>query len=407
MELSDNVMISVLISAYNQEEFLEDAINGVISQETDYTYELLIIDDASQDSTPDIIRKYEKEYPQIIKGILRNKNQFQQGKISNIYPYLKGKYLALCDGDDYWTDKKKLQKQVDFLETHEEYSMCMHNAIKLNYATGEKMLLNTFPKEGTYSQEEQIRAGLGTDFPASASYVYRTELYKDIPDFFLEVRAMDYSVRQYYANCGKVYYFNEPMSVYRVWMPNSYMKNARQDQLRYNNYTVEMIRFFEKFDHYTERRFHDILMEKIVSDYFGYCTSIDKEEGILKAKENCLDMDRVEECYRSISETYINPSILKLNKSCDVLFIYGTSRVAEICRKQLEHSNIKYQGYVVSDGQTKVDEIEGKKVYYLSEIISECHNPGFILALQPVNLTAVIPILKEHNIEKYCTPYQI
>lgn len=407
--MKDNIMVTVLIAAYNHEKFIEDAIEGIINQKTDFKYELLIHDDASADRTPEIIREYELKYPEIVKGIFQEVNQFQHCHLGSVFlhPRIRGKYIALCDGDDYWTDEKKLQKQVDFLEANEEYSMCMHNAVKVNYETGEKKIINTFPETGTYGQKEQILAGLGTDFPASASYVLRAELFQEIPAFFFETRALDYPIRQYFANRGKVYYFAEPMSVYRVSTPRSYMKSTRKQQIFYNNYTLEMIHFFERFDNYTKRKFHDLLKEKIKSDYFGYCTSINREDGIKKAEENGLDPDKVIQCYQCVSEEYLSSDILKLQKTCDALFIYGISRISEFCKKQLEYAGISYQGYVVSDGQPGQAEVEGKKVYYLSDVLSEYSNPGFILAVQPVNVEAIAAVLQSHNIRNYCKPYTL
>ena len=221
-----------------------------------------------------LIQEYEKKYPGIVQGVYLKENLFQQSKCGTIFlsPKLRGEYIATCDGDDYWMDDHKLQTQVDFLDAHNDYSMCMHNAVKLNYITGEKILLDTFSEEGTYTQEQQILAGLGTNFPASSSYMLRAELFRDIPDFFLSSQVLDYPVRQYFASKGKVYYFKKPMSVYRVDTKHSYMKETRESQAFYNHYTLQMIRFFERFDQYTKQRFSSVLKKKIISDYFGFCS---------------------------------------------------------------------------------------------------------------------------------------
>ena len=199
-------MVSVICTAYNHENFIQDAIEGVIHQKTDFNYEFLIHDDASTDKTAKIIQAYAQKYPTVIRAILQDENQFQHCHIypDILFPMIRGKYVAFCEGDDYWTDEYKLQKQVDFLEKHPEYTMCIHNAIKWNYETGEKKRLDTFLEDGTYEQKQQILAGLGTDFPAFASYVFRSELLKKIPDFFLASHVLDYPLRQYAANEGKI-----------------------------------------------------------------------------------------------------------------------------------------------------------------------------------------------------------
>lgn len=120
-------LVSISCLAYNHGKFIRDCLNGFLMQKTDFPFEVLIHDDASQDDTADIIREYESKYPDIIKPIYQTENQYSKGnsisrKIQ--YPRAKGKYIAICEGDDYWTDPLKLQKQVDFLESHPDYSIC-------------------------------------------------------------------------------------------------------------------------------------------------------------------------------------------------------------------------------------------------------------------------------------------
>ena len=123
-------MVSVIVLAYNHELWIARALEGVAMQKTNFPIEVLVHDDASADKTADIIRAYEQKYPGLIKPIYQSKNQFSQG--NNPFFLLsrkaKGKYLAICDGDDYWTDPLKLQKQVALLESHPECSMAVAKA---------------------------------------------------------------------------------------------------------------------------------------------------------------------------------------------------------------------------------------------------------------------------------------
>ena len=116
---NNEILVSICCITYNHEKYIRDAIEGFLMQKTDFPFEVLIHDDASTDGTADIIREYETKYPDIIKPIYQTENQYSKGiKISATYNYprAKGKYIALCEGDDYWIDPYKLQKQVDFLE---------------------------------------------------------------------------------------------------------------------------------------------------------------------------------------------------------------------------------------------------------------------------------------------------
>ena len=122
--MSEDILVSVYMLSYNHEKYLREAIEGVLMQKTDFRYQLIIHDDKSPDSSADMIREYEEKYPDIITAIYQQENQFSKGAkifVDFVLPLVKGKYIAICEGDDYWTDANKLQKQVDFLESHPDY----------------------------------------------------------------------------------------------------------------------------------------------------------------------------------------------------------------------------------------------------------------------------------------------
>ncbi|MEZ5336072.1 MAG: glycosyltransferase [Methanolobus sp.] len=125
----DEVMVSICCITYNHANFVADALDGFLMQETDFKYEILIHDDASTDGTADVIRSYEEKYPDLVKPIYQTENQYSKGKkiiATFMYPKAKGKYIAFCEGDDYWTDPKKLQIQFDYMEKHPEVVCCYH-----------------------------------------------------------------------------------------------------------------------------------------------------------------------------------------------------------------------------------------------------------------------------------------
>lgn len=134
-------LVSICCQTYNHELYIEDAIIGFLSQETDFPFEILIHDDASTDGTTDIIRKYEELYPKLIKPIYQVENQYSKGK--RPFPFnhrrASGEYIAICEGDDYWTDSKKLQTQVDILESQLDVSICYHKALIKNDASNEML----------------------------------------------------------------------------------------------------------------------------------------------------------------------------------------------------------------------------------------------------------------------------
>ena len=125
----DKIQVSIRCFAYNHERFIRQCLDGFVMQKTDFRFEAIVHDDASTDNTAAIIREYAEKYPDIIKPIYETENQYSKhdGSLTRIMnAHTRGKYVAMCEGDDYWTDPYKLQKQVDFLESHPDYVMCSH-----------------------------------------------------------------------------------------------------------------------------------------------------------------------------------------------------------------------------------------------------------------------------------------
>ncbi|MBN1141174.1 MAG: glycosyltransferase [Deltaproteobacteria bacterium] len=128
-------VVSIACTAYNHAPFIEDALAGFLMQETDFPFEILIHDDASSDGTAEIIRRYARHYPNLFRPLFQTENQFSRGFKPNPefnFSRARGVYIAVCEGDDYWTDPKKLQIQVDFLNSHPEYVISGHDAFVID-----------------------------------------------------------------------------------------------------------------------------------------------------------------------------------------------------------------------------------------------------------------------------------
>lgn len=131
----NNPTVTVWCLTYNQKDFIKDALDGFVMQKTSFPFEVIVHDDASTDGTTDIVNDYVHKFPNIIKPMIETENQWQEGGLKHIISIMnekhrRGKYIAFCEGDDFWTDPLKLQRQVDFLESHPDYSMCFHSAKK-------------------------------------------------------------------------------------------------------------------------------------------------------------------------------------------------------------------------------------------------------------------------------------
>ena len=199
----DNPLVSICMITYNHEKYIKDALEGFLSQKTDFSYEVIVHDDASTDHTADILREYEQKYPNIIKPVYQTENQFSklrlQGKavIMSCLPLIKGKYVATCEGDDYWIDCYKLQKQVDFLEKNPDYVACVHNTkiddlITPAEATCQFRVINSSTKPYDITFSEAVQNGSGTVCQTS-SFFCRGQYYRTIysdprPDFFYKAK---------------------------------------------------------------------------------------------------------------------------------------------------------------------------------------------------------------------------
>ena len=140
--MSDTPLVSICCLTFNHEAFIRECLDGFLMQQTSFGVEILIHDDASTDNTADIIREYEAKYPDRIFPLYENENKYShgyKGRMDIVFNYARarGKYIASCEGDDYWTDPLKLQKQVNFMEEHPEYSVCFHRCRHLNTYTGD------------------------------------------------------------------------------------------------------------------------------------------------------------------------------------------------------------------------------------------------------------------------------
>jgi glycosyltransferase involved in cell wall biosynthesis len=225
-------VVSINCVTYNHAPYIRQCLDGFLMQKTDFPIEVLIHDDASTDGTTDIIREYEKKYPDIIKPIYQTENQYSKGvKISQTYQYprTQGKYIALCEGDDYWTDPYKLQKQVDFLENNPEYTITGHNAIKQDAITGKNLSLFNTKKIKHLEMKDVINHW----YIPTASIVCKTSCCLKIPIWNEWVPQGDIILHMICLKEGKCKYFEDVMSVYRVMVPGSASERAKQDILKY------------------------------------------------------------------------------------------------------------------------------------------------------------------------------
>jgi glycosyltransferase involved in cell wall biosynthesis len=232
------VDISVWITAYNHEQFITQAIESVLMQQTTFTYEVVIGEDCSTDGTRDIVLNYKAQYPNKIRLLLPETNLGMIPMTKASYALCTGRYIAWLDGDDYWTDPHKLQQQVEFLEAHPTFSLCFHKVLYQSDAYGLK-------GESDDPAHAGINNTLSTkDFiqivnPVNAvSVVHRNVLGTALPNWLFTLPYPDWGFYLALSQYGNAKYLPQPMGVYRIHKGGAYSGQT------FNHNASQTIKFF-------------------------------------------------------------------------------------------------------------------------------------------------------------------
>jgi glycosyltransferase involved in cell wall biosynthesis len=215
--------VSVVTITYNQDKYVAQTLDGFIEQETDFPYEVVVADDCSTDKTPEIIAKYASKYPHIFRVLPRKNNMGSWENFVDALKHTKGEYIALCEGDDYWTDPKKLQLQADFLDSHKDYVINFH--LVDVFFEGKPEERSIFPAENSRSDFSTM-ALLKGNFIQTNSVMYRRQDYSNLPD---SVTPGDWYLHLYHAQFGKIGFIGKVMSAYRRHEGGLWWAKNRQD----------------------------------------------------------------------------------------------------------------------------------------------------------------------------------
>lgn len=215
------IKVSVCVPTYNHKDYIASMLDGALEQKTTFPFEIVIGDDGSTDGSQDIIRSYQEKYPDIIRAFLHQENQgpFEPREFAgrnNVLQLLKacqGEYVAMCEGDDYWTDACKLQKQVDFMDNNPDFSICHHNML-VTYEDGSESHLFNKDNQPLVSTINDILHDRW--FMATASWLYRNYfLTENFAAWHATAAAGDWALSIQLAAKGKIAYLPEVMGVYR------------------------------------------------------------------------------------------------------------------------------------------------------------------------------------------------
>lgn len=249
------MFVSVVMITYNHSAYIKQAIESILSQKTDFEFELVISNDKSTDDTDAIIKETIASNPNGHKVKYYN-NEINLGMMPNSVAALEkasGKYIALCEGDDYWCDDQKLSIQVEFLEANPDFSICFHNVY---------LLTDTEMKEDNprkrIPEVSTIKDLAKNNYIHTPSVVYRNNLFGELPQYFSEAPIGDYFLHMLNAQHGKIKYIDKLMSVYRIHN-TSYWSSKKDAEQR-----VIMINFLTKLKTYFDTDVQKILNKQIL-----------------------------------------------------------------------------------------------------------------------------------------------
>ncbi|MCB4799691.1 glycosyltransferase family 2 protein [Neotamlana laminarinivorans] len=277
-------LVSICCLVYNHEKFLKQTLDSFLMQQTSFKFEVVIHDDASTDSSTDIIKAYEAKHPEIFKPIYQTENQkskFKSGMNPRFnFPRAKGKYIAVCEGDDYWTNPLKLQKQVDFLNNNSDFVLCFHNVTILNSRgkeTTETLMIKNTQKE-VFKTEDIIEKW----FVPTCSIMFRNLEDFELPNWFFRCISGDFPFLLLLSLRGKFKYLTNTMGCYRLHNTGASTKHKGYFKV------YGMIFIYQNFNQFTNYKYESIVNKGIKEAINTHLPEIQELNELKKYHKNFL-----------------------------------------------------------------------------------------------------------------------
>lgn len=263
--MDNEILVSVICITYNQEKYIKRCVDSLINQHTTFRYEVIVHDDKSTDMTIDILKECKQEYGENLILYLEDENQYSKGIniIDDIlYPKTKGKYIAICEGDDYWTDKYKLQKQVNALENNPECWISAHEVGIVNELGNQiKGKLAPCNENCIFSVNDVIDGDGG--FVGTNSLLIKREAFENKYEF-RSIYPLDYFLQIMGSLHGGMLYLSQQMSVYRAFSKGSWTENNLANRTRMIEHYNKIIKALEKCDLETDKKYHSNIYNSIL-----------------------------------------------------------------------------------------------------------------------------------------------
>lgn len=422
----DKVMVTVLCTTYNHASYIRDALEGIRTQKTDFRYDCFIFDDASTDGTSDIVREYVKKYPDIFRAYISPENLYaraDKGMDVRVQMYKRntfGKYIALCEGDDYWIDNSKLQSQVEVLEKNDDVSLVTH----------------AYRRIDSFEKEEEVKLG-DTDgdllpdviFPArggnlaTASLVTRRCLYfASFDDLaYPSIPAVnDYTLILYLICYGRVFYINRVMSVYRFMMVGSWSKRVLDDIEQYLLFSMKYLNFLESYNGYSDGRFREHVKtasnQHIVYLASRICGEIDdeKRDRLFRTLRNDDEgkteyIDAVSRCCMIIDGRKIENSYRIKLENKERVIVFGCGFYSGVVESMVNNWGLDVYGFLVTKKES--DTYNGKPLWDINDYpYGESDGTLLVMGVGPTYKTSVLKSVERIGVsciaplwDNYCT----
>lgn len=418
MERTYDVAVSILCITYNHKEFIEKALNGFLMQKTNFPYEIIIHDDYSTDGTREILLRYKEMYPDKIRLILQEENQYSKGiRIAPtfLFPEIRGKYVAMCEGDDEWIYDRKLQEQYDLLERDKEISLCVHNAIQRNFETCKDVYQVNDLEEGTIPTREVFITTKGR-IP-TASFFFRAEYVEGYPKFNYDAPVGDDPLRFHCALKGNIYYID------KVWCVRNFMhigswNHGMKDKAKKLTYVKSFLKYLKNYSEYTEGKFNasvrelmDVMVGMALNAILPERYSVEiLQEGICRLDreteyqfteiiwENYKPFAR--KCYDYV-ELILKRYVEKCKQVNGKLYIYGAGIEAQKCAEMLNQNQMSFEGFVVSDAYCEKENYLEHKIYSISQLVEVPEKIFFLLGLNKRNSVQVSQLLIKRGYKNF------
>lgn len=412
--MSDDILLTVWCLTYNHKKYVRQALQGIVSQKTGFKFNVYIFDDASTDGTSDIVREFAQKYDNVT-AVIPKKNSHEKKhrrRFKNWLEkkYLVGKYVAWCELDDFWIDNNKLQIQVGFMEQHPEYSLTVHNAIRLNEQTGETIMLNCYgDSDREISASELIARKNGN--VASCSMVFRKDAwFYDKDSIFGKCGIGDMPHQLNAILHGKVYYFSRIMSLYHYRASGAWTNMMANDVNLWINHCLNMMEFYSKYNLLTCGNYQDGCIDAIHRYYRWLSNRINKDniETVLNHYKDTPQYGLVKRSvgrYCIVSDDDCLPEeIYEFINRNSLIFIYGIGEYGTKIGNKLKGRGIDFSGFIQTVKTSDV--CCGKQVYGLDQM-DNIEDYGIIIGVGDSYRNELSVILENKGIKNIYSPFWV